>query len=81
MLGLCADLKNMALCADIYYNACRARTESRGWHYREDFPDRDDANWLKWLDIRREGRAMAISTEDIPIERYKTRPRPEVTPV
>jgi succinate dehydrogenase / fumarate reductase flavoprotein subunit len=24
-----------------------ARQESRGAHYRRDFPDRDDANWLK----------------------------------
>jgi fumarate reductase flavoprotein subunit len=23
------------------------RTESRGSHYREDYPERDDANWLK----------------------------------
>ena len=74
LLGLCADLRNMTQCADIYYNACLARTETRGWHCREDYPDRDDANWLKWIDLQQKDGKMAISTESIPIERYKTRP-------
>jgi succinate dehydrogenase / fumarate reductase flavoprotein subunit len=35
-------------------HSARNRTESRGAHAREDFPARDDANWLKhslaWVD-------------------------------
>jgi succinate dehydrogenase / fumarate reductase flavoprotein subunit len=36
------------------------RTESRGAHAREDFPKRDDKNWMKhtlsWLDERGKSR-------------------------
>ncbi len=74
ILGLCHDLKNMAQCADLYFNAALTRTESRGWHYREDFPNRDDKNWRKWIVIRQKGGKMEISTEKIPFERYKTKP-------
>ncbi len=34
-------------CAEALVVSARARTESRGGHYRDDHPLRDDANWLK----------------------------------
>ncbi|HVH79687.1 MAG TPA: succinate dehydrogenase flavoprotein subunit, partial [Stellaceae bacterium] len=47
------ELKNLMEQAVVTLHSAEARTESRGAHAREDFPDRDDANWLKhtlgWL--------------------------------
>ena len=40
-LGCLLDL------AEVTAVAALARQESRGAHFREDFPDRDDVNWLK----------------------------------
>ncbi len=74
MLGLCIDARNMAECAEVYYTACLTRTESRGWHFREDFPNRDDRNWRKWIDIAQKDGKMVISLVPMPVDRYKTKP-------
>ncbi|HEV2188256.1 MAG TPA: succinate dehydrogenase flavoprotein subunit [Stellaceae bacterium] len=47
------ELKNLMEQAVVAMHSADARTESRGAHAREDFPERDDRNWLKhtlgWL--------------------------------
>ena len=42
----CLELENLMEVAYATAMAAEYRTESRGAHSREDFPDRDDENWL-----------------------------------
>ena len=48
------ELDNLIAQAAVTMDSARNRTESRGAHAREDFPTRDDQNWMKhtlaWLD-------------------------------
>jgi succinate dehydrogenase / fumarate reductase, flavoprotein subunit len=73
-LAKCVDAESMALCAEIFYRASLMRTESRGFHYREDYPEMDNKDWLKWIIIRDEKGAMKVGTENIPIEQYPYKP-------
>ena len=48
------ELDNLISQASVTMHGAHARKESRGAHAHEDFPDRDDANWMKhtvaWFD-------------------------------
>jgi len=48
------ELENLMICAKTALYSGEARKESRGAHAREDFPNRDDENWMKhslaWID-------------------------------
>jgi succinate dehydrogenase / fumarate reductase, flavoprotein subunit len=46
-LNFTRELENMLLLASVITLGALARNESRGAHYKPDFPNRDDANWLK----------------------------------
>ena len=41
------ELQNLLTVARLMIWSALQRTESRGVHYRSDFPERDDAHWLR----------------------------------
>ncbi len=67
-LRLAHETRNMLLNAEMKLRAGLAREESRGTHYREDFPFRDDANWLCWVKLVEKEGAMTAVKHPLPAE-------------
>ncbi len=55
------ELKNMVTVANFITNAAHIREESRGTHYREDYPTTDDKNWLKHICLEKRGEKLHVS--------------------
>ena len=68
------ECKSTVLCAEMFFRASLMRKESRGWHLREDYKERDDKNFLKWIIIKDQDGAMSLSTEAVPMDSYKYKP-------
>ncbi|MDR5683410.1 MAG: succinate dehydrogenase flavoprotein subunit [Armatimonadota bacterium] len=69
-LGFLLDL------AEATVASCLHRTESRGAHYREDHPNRDDENWLKHVLIyRRERGQHDFRYKPVTITKYQPKER------
>ena len=70
----CLEAEAMVLCADMHYKASEMRKESRGWFLREDYPETDNENWLKWITVHCENGEMVFGTKDLPIDEWPMKP-------
>jgi succinate dehydrogenase / fumarate reductase flavoprotein subunit len=62
-------------CAEATVASALARQESRGAHFREDFPERDDANWLKHTLATRGTEGVLLSYKPVTITRFQPQER------
>lgn len=58
------EFRNMLLVGEIITRAALFRTETRGSHFRTDFPEKDDSNWLLHTSI-------TMKNEQISLEKVK----------
>jgi len=61
-LILLLELQNMRIVAEMVCKAALKRTESRGAHFRVDYPDEDNSRWLKNIVFRKGEAGMEVGT-------------------
>ncbi len=69
------ELGNMLEVSEVVAECALNRTESRGGHSREDFPNRDDVNWLKHTLACKNNGKVEISYKPVVITKYQPKER------
>jgi len=69
------ELGSLLNLAETILVSALAREESRGAHYREDYPERDDANWLKHTLIKKSDHGPQLFYKPVTITRYQPKVR------
>ncbi len=65
------ECRSMLLIAKMVVNSVLGRKESRGFVYREDYPQTDNSEWLKWINVKKENNQIKTYAEDFPMPYYK----------
>ena len=67
------EVENIILCAELSATASLERKESRWgfWHYRSDYPQRDDQRWLKHIMLRKGAEPGEIHVSHRPLVRMQ----------
>jgi succinate dehydrogenase / fumarate reductase, flavoprotein subunit len=74
-LNFARELGNMLVLARVVTLGALERNESRGAHYKPDFPERDDAHWLKTTRAKWVNGEIRLSYEPVDISQIPPRAR------
>ncbi len=74
-LNFARELYNMLILARVITLGALARNESRGAHYKPDFPERDDQNWLRTTRAHCDCGQIKLRYEPVDISLLPPRPR------
>ena len=65
------ELESSLHLGEIVVRGALARQESRGAHFRRDFPQRHDADWLKHTEARLQDDELAFSYTDVDLSHFE----------
>lgn len=65
------DMRNLLTASELIARSALLRAESRGAHYREDFPTINQVDWLKNIYVQRNGAGPQLWTEPVNLNRLK----------
>jgi succinate dehydrogenase / fumarate reductase flavoprotein subunit len=68
------EARNWVSTVEALYNASLERKESRHCHNREEYPYRDDVDWLKWVIIKKGKKGFTTRLENILADDYPIKP-------
>jgi succinate dehydrogenase / fumarate reductase flavoprotein subunit len=74
-LNFVRELGNMLILARVITMGALERNETRGAHYKPEFPDRDDANWLKTTKASYNGGSIKLEYEPVDVSQIPPRER------
>jgi len=74
-LHFAREMENMIILARVITLGALRRNESRGAHYKPEFPNRDDANWLKTTRAKCVSGEIQITYEPVDISQIPPRAR------
>ena len=69
------ELGSLLHLAEAILVSAEAREESRGAHFREDFPERNDEKWLKHSLVQRTEQGLRLFYKPVQITRFEPKPR------
>jgi len=65
------EMQNVVDLAQVIVAGALAREESRGAHFRKDFPQRDDAKWMRHTLARYTDEGPRLSYGEVTVTRYE----------
>ncbi|MGI8906394.1 MAG: FAD-binding protein [Candidatus Sumerlaeaceae bacterium] len=65
------DIHSMLTAAELIARGALAREDSRGAHYRTDFPETDNDNWLKNIYLQRDGESIKEWAETVKLTKLQ----------